>query len=429
MSEALKVALLGAGTVGAQVAHVFLEQNEEFTTRIGRPLELVGIAVRDLSKKRPGIDSSLLTDDTIGLVTRGDIDIVIEVIGGVEPPREYVLAALNAGASVVTANKALLAEYGAEIYAAAEANGVDIYYEAAVAGAIPIVRPLRESLVGDEILAVTGIVNGTTNFILEQMTTLGAAYSDVLAEAQALGYAEPDPTADVEGYDAAAKAAILASLAFHSDVKLSDVSREGITAITEEDIAAATQMRRVIKLLARCELAEDGSISVGVHPTMLPIKHPLAGIHGAYNAIFVESKYAGRLMFMGPGAGGTPTASAVLGDVVTAARNRVRGTFARGFLRGTQRAITPADQERSRWYLSLIVKDEPGVLAEIAAVLASSGVSLQSVRQDEADEEGLARLRLVTHDAAAGDVNSVLSELEALERVASQIKTMRVGSN
>jgi homoserine dehydrogenase len=425
MSDALKVALLGAGTVGSQVARVFLEQSEEFSSRVGRPLELVGIAVKNINKPRPGIDRALLTDDALGLVSRGDIDIVVEVIGGVDPAKDLILAAVTHGASVVTANKALLSEFGPEIYKAAEHHGVDIYYEAAVAGAIPIIRPLRESLVGDEITAVTGIVNGTTNFILEQMTNLGSSYEEVLKEAQELGYAEPDPTADVEGFDAAAKAAILASLAFHTKVRLSDVSREGITAITAADIAAAAEVNGVIKLLARCDVADDGSISVGVHPTIISRKHPLAGIHGAYNAIFVESRYAGRLMFMGPGAGGTPTASAVLGDVVQAARNRVRGTFAPGLLAYLDRKITPAADAKARYFLSLQVVDQPGVLAGIAATFAKHGVSLQSVRQNES-EANHAGLNLVTHVAKAGDISATITDLEQLDFVKPGIKTLRV---
>jgi homoserine dehydrogenase len=295
-STPLKVALLGCGVVGSQVARQLLAQAEDLRARIGRPLELVGIAVNNLGKERPGIDRELLTDDALSLASRPDVDLVIELMGGIEPARTLLLAAINAGSSVITANKALLAEDGPTIYSAAEEAGVDVYFEAAVAGAIPIVRPLRESLVGDEVTTVMGIVNGTTNFILDKMHTDGADFAEVLAEAQRLGYAEADPTADVEGFDAAAKAAILASLAFHSRVKLADVTREGITSVTASDIDAAKEMGCVIKLLARCALSEDGTIAVGVHPTMVPLAHPLASIPGAYNAIFIESRNAGRLM-------------------------------------------------------------------------------------------------------------------------------------
>jgi len=368
MDEAtpLKVALLGCGVVGSMVARLLIEQAEDLRARIGRPLELVGIAVRRLELERPGIDRTLLTDDALALASRPDVDLVIELLGGIEPARSFILAAIASGSSVVTANKALLAEDGGTIYAAAEAAGVDVYYEAAVAGAIPIIRPLRESLVGDEVTAVMGIVNGTTNFILDKMHTDGADFAEVLAEAQRLGYAEGDPTADIEGFDAAAKAAILASLAFHSRVKLSDVDREGITGVTSADIAAAREMGCVVKLVARCALSEDGTIAIGVHPTMVPLGHPLAAIPGAYNAVFIESRHAGRLMFMGPGAGGSPTASAVLGDLVTAARNRVRVARGPGESTYSGRAITPPGRVSSRYYVSMTVTDAPGVLAQVA---------------------------------------------------------------
>lgn len=426
MEEAtpLKVALLGCGVVGSQVARLLIEQADDLRARIGRPLELVGIAVRRLELERPGIDRALLTDDALGLAGRPDVDLVIELLGGIEPARTLILAAIGAGSSVITANKALLAEDGDAIYSAAEAAGVDIYYEAAVAGAIPIIRPLRESLVGDEVTAVMGIVNGTTNFILDEMHTAGSDFATVLAEAQRLGYAEADPTADVEGYDAAAKAAILASLAFHTRVSLSDVSREGITGVTGDDMAAAAEMGCVIKLLARCVLSDDGSIAVGVHPTMVPLTHPLASIPGAYNAVFIESRNAGRLMFMGPGAGGSPTASAVLGDLVTAARNRVRG--ARGPAESTYsaRSITPPGLVSSRYYVSMTVHDEPGVLAQVAASFAGHGVSLQAVRQESEGDD--ARLGVMTHLARHEQVAATIAELRSIPAVREEIAIMRV---
>ncbi|MEA5053229.1 MAG: homoserine dehydrogenase [Propionicimonas sp.] len=427
-STPLKVALLGCGVVGSQVARILITQADELRARIGRPLELVGIAVRDLAKDRPGIDRALLTTDGEELVQRADVDLVIELLGGIEPARSLILTAIGAGASVITANKALLASDGGSIYAAAAEQGVDVYYEAAVAGAIPIIRPLRESLVGDEVLAVKGIVNGTTNFILDKMHTAGESFPDVLAEAQALGYAEADPTADFEGHDAAAKAAILASLAFHSRVRLSDVDREGITGVTLADIEAAREMGCVIKLLADCSLSPDGSIAVGVHPTMVPLSHPLASIPGAYNAVFIESRYAGRLMFMGPGAGGSPTASAVLGDLVTAARNRVRGAIGPGESAYSARGITPSGEARSRYYVSLLVEDEPGVLAKVAACFAAHGVSLQAVRQDAGDGSAgdRARLGVRTHTARDADVRATLAELEQLPEVGPGITVMRV---
>ena len=426
MSAPLKVALLGCGVVGSQVARLLLTQSADLRARVGRPLELVGIAVRDVGKPREGIDGALLTSQAEALVRRGDLDLVIELMGGIEPARSLLLAAIESGASVVTANKALLAQEGGTLHEAAEAAGVDLYYEAAVAGAIPIIRPLRESLVGDEVLAVKGIVNGTTNFILDKMHTAGESFADVLAEAQALGYAEADPTADVEGFDAAAKAAILASLAFHSRVKLDDVDRVGITGVTAQDVDAAKEMGCVIKLLADCTLSPDGRIAVGVHPTMVPVSHPLASIPGAYNAVFIESRNAGRLMFMGPGAGGQPTASAVMGDVVTAARNRVRGVAGPGESTYSARAITPPGAVSSRYYVALQVTDEPGVLAKVAACFAAHGVSLQAVRQDGGDSESRARLGVMTHAAPHAEILATIAELEQLPEVGPGISTMRV---
>lgn len=423
-STPLKVALLGCGVVGSQVARLLIQQAGDLRARTGRPLELVGIAVRDLTKPRPGIDPGLLTDDAESLAARADVDLVIELLGGIEPARSLILAAIAAGSAVVTANKALLATEGGTIFAAAEAAGVDVYYEAAVAGAIPIVRPLRESLVGDEITAVLGIVNGTTNFILDRMHSDGSDFATVLAEAQALGYAEADPTADVGGYDAAAKASILASLAFHSRVRLSDVDFEGIEGVTSADIDAAREMGCVIKLLARCALSADGSIAVGVHPTMVPLTHPLATIPGAYNAILVESRNAGRLMFMGPGAGGQPTASAVLGDVVTAARNRVRGTRGPAESTYSGRAITAPGAVASRYYASLSVTDEPGVLAAVASAFATQSVSLQAVRQESLGER--ARLGVVTHLARQDQVSAAVAELDGMPQVTPGISLMRV---
>src|SRR6201997_3597777 len=323
--KVLRVALLGCGVVGTQVARLLGEQADDLAVRTGARLELAGIAVRRIAHARPGVDPALLTTDAAGLATRPDVDIVIEVIGGIEPARSLLLAAMKAGKSVVTANKALLAEHGEQVHAASRTYGADLYYEASVAGAIPLLRPLRESLAGDTVHRVLGIVNGTTNFILDRMDTSGADFGESLEEAQALGYAEPDPTADVEGFDAAAKAAILAGLAFHTRVTAADVHREGITEVTAADIASAKVLGRIVKLLAICERTDEG-VAVRVHPAMIPRTHPLATVGGAYNAVFVDAKSAGRLMFYGAGAGGTPTASAGLGDVVAVARNRLAGT-------------------------------------------------------------------------------------------------------
>jgi homoserine dehydrogenase len=426
----LRVALLGCGTVGTEVARLITEQASDLRARVGRPLELVGIAVRRLNRHRPGIDPDLLTTDALSLVSRDDVDLVIEVIGGIEPARSLILTALEHGASVVTANKVLLAEDGAALFAAAEQAHADLYFEAAVAGAIPIIRPLRESLVGDEITSVIGIVNGTTNFILDRMDSEGAGFDEALAEAQELGYAEADPTADVEGFDAAAKAAILASLAFHSRVRAADVYREGITEVTTADVASAREIGCVVKLLAICQLSplgpggEERTVSVRVHPAMIPRSHPLAGVGGAYNAIFVESQSAGRLMFYGPGAGGSPTASAVLGDLVTVARNRVRGAVGPGESSYAARPVVSIGSVVTRYHLSLEVADVAGVLATIAQSFAEHEVSIQTVRQNGRGAD--AQLVIVTHPATDAALSATVESLRRLEAVLEVTSVMRV---
>ncbi|MDR1214115.1 MAG: homoserine dehydrogenase [Propionibacteriaceae bacterium] len=424
-SEPLRVALLGCGVVGSQVARLLLESPQDLQARIGRPVALVGIGVRHPNAERPGIDPALLTGDTAWLVTQADI--VVEVIGGIEPARGLILSAIEHGASVVTANKALLAAHGPELYQAAQRAGVDLYFEAAVAGAIPIVRPLRESLVGDEITTVMGIVNGTTNYILDQMTTEGLSFSAALAQAQELGYAEADPTADVEGYDAAAKASILASLAFHTEISGDDVHREGITTLTAEDIAAATRLGYVVKLLVVATLTEEEPprVSVRVHPAMVPSDHPLASVRGAYNAVFVESRNAGHLMFLGPGAGGAPTASAVMGDLVTVGRNRARGTHGPAMTAYTNRVVAPIGDARTSYYISLMVRDSPGVLARIAAVFGKHGVSIATVRQTPAAEGAM--LGVMTHVAREAEVHDTVAELKTVSSaVIGRIRQLRV---
>jgi homoserine dehydrogenase len=425
----LRVALLGCGTVGSEVARLLTEQATDLRARVGRPLELVGIAVRRQNRLRPGLDQSLFTTDAAALVAREDVDLVVEVIGGIEPARSLIMAALRRGASVVTANKALLAEDGATLFAEAERAGADLYFEASVAGAIPIIRPLRESLVGDEITSVMGIVNGTTNFILDKMDSDGAGFAEALAEAHELGYAEPDPTADVEGFDAAAKAAILASLAFHSRVLAADVYREGIADVTSSDIASARQIGCVVKLLAICELSsagEDGdrTVSVRVHPAMIPRTHPLASVSGAYNAVFVESQSAGRLMFYGPGAGGSPTASAVLGDLVTVARNRVRGAVGPGESSYAARPVVSIGRVMTRYHISLQVADVAGVLATIAQCFAQHDVSIQTVRQDGHGAD--AQLVIVTHRATDAALSATVDDLRELDAVLAVTSVMRV---
>jgi homoserine dehydrogenase len=428
----LRVALLGCGVVGSEVARLITGQAEDLRARVGRPLELVGIAVRQNDRTRPGIDAALFTTDGESLVSREDVDLVIEVIGGIEPARSLILTALQHGASVVTANKALLAEDGATLFAAAEHAGVDLYFEAAVAGAIPIIRPLRESLVGDEITSVIGIVNGTTNYILDRMDTAGVSFDEALAEAQLAGYAEKtDPTADVEGFDAAAKAAILASLAFHTRVTSADVYREGITQVTPADIASAHDIGCVVKLLAICQLSppaipggNDRTVSVRVHPAMIPRSHPLAAVGGAYNAVFVESMSAGRLMFYGPGAGGSPTASAVLGDLVTVARNRLRGAVGPGESSYAARPVTKIGSVMTRYHLSLEVADVIGVLATIAQVFAENGVSIETVRQNGRGAD--AQLVIVTHHAQDAALSATVRALRNLDIVREVTSVMRV---
>ena len=421
--KTLKVALLGCGNVGSQVARLLREESDELAVRIGARLELAGIAVRRPSHPRPGIDPALLTTDPMDLATRPDIDIVVEVVGGIEPARSVLLAAMKNGKSVVTANKALLAEHGEEIHGASRAFGADLYYEAAVAGAIPLLRPLRESLAGDTVHRVLGIVNGTTNFILDRMDSAGSDFSESLEEAQALGYAEPDPTADVEGFDAAAKAAILASLAFHTRVTAADVYREGITEVSAADIASAKLLGRTVKLLAICERSGDG-VAVRVHPAMIPRSHPLAAVGGAYNAVFVEAKSAGQLMFYGAGAGGTPTASAVLGDLVAVARNRVVGTRGPEPSTYAELPVLPMGDTLTRYHVSLDVADRPGVLAPVAEAFARHGVSIQAVRQTSSGTEAL--LIIVTHVAPDAALATTVSELQALPVVRAVASVMRV---
>ncbi len=421
----LKVALLGCGVVGSEVARIMTTTADDLAARIGAPVELVGIAVRRTGRARPGVPEHLLTTDAEALVTRGDIDVVIEVVGGIEPSKHLILAAIGKGASVVSANKALLAQDGAELHEAAARAGVDLYYEAAVAGAIPLIRPLRESLAGDKVNRVLGIVNGTTNFILDKMDTTGAGYSEALEEATALGYAEADPTADVEGFDAAAKAAILAGIAFHTKVTAADVYREGLTEVTAADIASAKQMGCVVKLLAICERAADGgSVTARVHPAMIPLSHPLASVREAYNAVFVEAEAAGRLMFYGPGAGGAPTASAVLGDLVAVCRNRLNGATGPGDSVYTRLPAKPMDEVVTRYHVSLDVDDRAGVLAQVASTFAEHGVSIDTVRQQGRD--GDASLVVVTHRATDAALSATVDKLRALDSVRDVASIMRV---
>ena len=403
------------------------EQSDDLAARAGAPLELVGVAVRRLDAPREvEIDRGLLTTDAEGLVRSG-VDLVVEVIGGIEPARSLILAGLEHGASVVTANKALLAEDGPTLYAAADKANRDLYFEAAVAGAIPILRPLRESLAGDRVRRVLGIVNGTTNFILDKMDSTGAGFSEALEEAQALGYAEADPTADVEGFDAAAKAAILASLAFHTRVSASDVHREGISEVTATDVASAREMQSVVKLLAICDLSEgpDGpAVSARVHPAMIPRTHPLASVREAYNAVFVESEAAGQLMFYGPGAGGAPTASAVLGDLVTVARNRINDVRGVGESTYADLEVLPMGRTVTRYHVAIDVDDRAGVLAAVAQAFAEHDVSIQTVRQEGRGDD--AQLVVVSHRATDEALAATVEQLRTMPDVRDVTSVMRV---
>lgn len=437
-TAALTVAVLGAGTVGTEVLRLLAQQSADLAQRVGVPLEVIGVSVRDRAKDRgPHVDPALLTEDAEALVRRADL--VVELMGGIEPARSLLLEAMAHGASVVTANKALLAQCGAELYEAADAAGVDLHFEAAVAGAIPLVRPIRESLAGDRIQRVLGIVNGTTNYILDAMTRTGAGFDEALRRAQELGYAEADPTADVEGLDAAAKASILASLAFHTRVGMQDVHCEGITHVSADDIAAATRMDRVVKLLSIVERVEDEDgterVSARVYPTMIPTHHPLASVAEAYNAVFVEAEAAGSLMFYGQGAGGAPTASAVLGDLVSVARLRMHGGKGPSESSYASLPIAPIEELRSGFYVALTVRDEPGVLAAVAGALSEHGISIATIHQEpivQSDERGpdaaaaRARIGIVTHRALESSMATALQALSDADPVIAVDSVLRV---
>ena len=424
MTRPLRVGLLGCGVVGSALVRLLHEQSADLGHRVGVPLELAGIAVRRVGLRRDvDVDPELFTTDAAALVRRDDVDIVVEVIGGIEPARALLLAAFERGKPVVTANKALLASDGATIHDAAAAAGVDLYFEASVAGGIPLLRPLKESLAGERISRVIGIVNGTTNFILSRMDETGAGFAEALDEATALGYAEADPSADIEGFDAAAKAAILASIAFHSRVTVEDVHREGIVDVTSADIASAKAMGRVVKLLAICERAGAG-VSVRVHPAMIPLHHPLASVRDAYNAVFVEGDSVGQLMFYGRGAGGEPTASAVLGDVVAVARNLRSGSRGVGESSYASLPALSMDDVVTRYHVNLDVADKAGVLASVATAFADHDVSIGTVRQEGHGDD--ATLVLVTHEATDLALRRTVERLRSLDAVRAVTSVMRV---
>ncbi len=414
MADVVRVGLLGYGNVGAALVELVRRQRDAIAARTGVQLEITRVAVRRATPERvTAIAPATLTTDPGEVGASADVDVVVEVMGDIEPARTVIEAALAAGKPVVTANKALLANAGAELFAAAEAAGVDLLFEAAVAGGIPLIRPLRESLVGEQIARVMGIVNGTTNYILTKMTEEGADYGDALGEAQRLGYAEADPTADVDGLDAAAKAAIIASIAFGTRVVSDDVYHEGISAITPIDIAFAGRLGYVVKLLAIAERV-DGAVGVRVHPAMVPVHHPLASVRESFNAVFVEGDAVGDLMFYGRGAGGGPTASAVLGDLIDAATNLKRGASASvGVL--SDEPLSPIDDARCEYYLNLEVADRPGVLAAVATVFAEHEVSIRSMEQEGLGDE--ARLIFITHTAREADMQATLRDLHDLDVV------------
>ncbi len=426
MTAPVRVALLGCGSVGSDVVRLFDDHAADLAARIGAPLELVGIAVRRPAQHRGvPVDATLFTADAGGLVARTDVDIVVELIGGIEPARSLVLSALESGKSVVTANKALLAADGARLYAAAREHGADLYFEASVAGAIPLLRPLRESLAGDRITRVLGIVNGTTNYVLTRMDETGAGFAEALDEATVLGYAEADPSADIDGFDAAAKAAILASIAFHTRVTDADVHCEGIGAVTSAEVASARAIGCIVKLLAIAERSDvDASIGVRVHPAMIPRSHPLASVREAYNAVFVEAAAAGQLMFYGRGAGGPPTASAVLGDLVAVARNRLSGARGAGESAYAHLRVAPMGETVTRYHVSLDVADKAGVLAAVATAFARHDVSIQTVRQEGHGDD--ATLVLVTHRATDAALSATVEELRELDSVRAVASVMRV---
>jgi homoserine dehydrogenase len=423
MTDAVRIGMLGCGNVGGALVSLIAREADAIATRTGIRLEVTRVAVRDLSKPRPDeLDPAILTTNPHDVVTADDVDVVVEIMGVLDPADELLRAALAAGKPVVTANKELLAKRGLELFAAAAKAGRDLLFEAAVAGGIPLIRPLRESLAGEPITRIMGIVNGTTNFILTRMTEDGATYADALAEAQRLGYAEPDPTADVEGYDAGAKVAIIASIAFGVGVALEDVYCEGITNITDTDIAFAQRLGYVVKLLGIAEQS-DGQVGVRVHPAMVPATHPLASVRDSFNAVFIEGDAVDQLMLYGRGAGALPTSSALLGDLIDAAHNLSIGGTGRAPVLA-QAKLRSVDDLRSQYYLALDVADRPGVLAAVAGVLGNHGVSIQSMEQQGLGDE--ARLVFITHVVREADVQATLDELRNLDAVRSIGGLLRV---
>jgi homoserine dehydrogenase len=424
MSDVVRVGMLGCGTVGAAVIRLLHDHEAEIALRTDTRLEVTTVAVRDPSAPRDvPLDPSRFTADSREVVSDPEVDVVCELMGGTDPALELVLAAIDHGKPVVTANKELLAAHGRQLFDRADAKGVDLAFEAAVAGGIPLIRPLRESLAGDRVRRLMGIVNGTTNYVLTRMSDDGMSFDDALAEAQRLGYAEANPAADVEGHDAAAKCAILASIAFDSLVTADDVYREGIAGVTRQDIEFARRLGYVVKLLAVAEL-EDGAVVARVHPAMIPSEHPLASVRGSFNAVFVEGEAVGELMFYGRGAGGEPTATSVVGDLIAVAGHLLHGGRAIGSVRRLERGIRPMGETHSEYYVLLQVEDRPGVLAEIAAVFGRHGVSIRHVWQDGLGDE--AQLVFISHGAKDASLQASVADLAGLASVEAVESVLRV---
>ncbi len=424
MKDSIGIGLLGCGIVGSGAARHLLRERDAVARAVGAPVEIRRVAVRNTAKKRDvDLDPSIYTHDPAEVVAASDVDIVVEVMGGIEPARSSIVQAIELGKPVVTANKELLSTLGAELFKAADDNEVDLFFEAAVAGGIPLIRPLKESLAGEGIKRIIGIVNGTTNFILTRMTEGGVSFAEALAEAESLGYAEEDPTADIEGFDAAAKAAILASIAFRSRVVAGDVYREGISHVTHRDIEFAQRLGYTVKLVAIAEEL-DGEIAVRVHPAMLPNAHPLASVRDSFNAVFVEGATVGQLMFYGRGAGSDPTGSAVVGDIVAAARNFRDGGRGLGCTCYFEKRVLPIDEMESQYYLLLSVQDLPGVLSQVSGAFGTHGISIRSVWQEGYGDE--AQLVMVTHRGKEANVQATVDELGKLDVVTKVVSVLRV---
>jgi homoserine dehydrogenase len=423
-AERVRVGLLGCGTVGEAAARILIANGDEIRRRAGTPVQLARVAVQDTSKAR-GVDlpAESWTSDAWSVVTDPDIDVVVEAIGGIDPAKALILAAFASGKPVVTANKELLSTHGQEVMDAADQAEVDFIFEASVGGGIPIIRPLKESLAGDRVTRIMGILNGTTNFILTRMSETGGSFEEALAESERLGYTELDPSADIEGYDAAAKLAILSSIAFNARVVAGDVHREGISTVSARDISAAHELGYEIKLLGVAEI-QDGAITARVYPAMLPKTHPLAAVRDVFNAVFVEGEESGELMFFGRGAGGGPTGSAVVGDVVEVARNLATGGRAVGCTCAGYAKLRPQEETPVRYYVVLSVADRPGVLSEVAGVFARHEISIASVRQEGQGDQ--ATLVAITHTASEGQHQATFANLGGLAVVKSVDSTLRV---